>query len=363
MAVYGRHGVLDGQEITLRAVLTDVLGNFVDADSIPQVYIYPEDIDSDLMDLEIEAETYTSAIAGPLVPVRIDTGFYELTYQVPLDAETGLWRDVWIGRLSGNSFSKALSFSVINGGHVLVQQLKINELVVIELSESISSYTGMTLANDIQLSFLTVLKPYYASPDLIRMEIGPWIDFIPDSTLALMIHWSSKEADFITGKKCRIERLKFARAKFVVFDAVLRAFYLPGSSAFQPGGATGGSKTLGDLSIKAGSGALVAQTSSGIDVNTLGNIRKQREEWLRIVNAGGCLMPGESLPMQGAIRGKFDPDRRRAGRLWLDPEFNHYSQPGTNSKKKQYGNRYRFHWEPTRSSGTYGSSTNALEYD
>lgn len=346
--MYAREAVLDGEDITLRAVFVDGAGNFINTTSLPSVYIYDDSATSELIDAEVTAGVFSTAVAGPLVPTLITEGFYEVTYTVPSGA-TGYWTDLWVGDITSTTIGQQLHFNVINGADVSDQRLYNNELIIIDLDKSIADYQGKTLASDIQLSFLTTLSPYYASTDLVRMEIGSWIDFIPDSTLALMIHWSSKEAEFISkwSGVCNTDRLAFSRAKFVSFDAVLRAMYLPGSFAFQPGGVLGTTKRLGDLSITNGNGAIVARTASGIDTSTLAYLKDQRAVWFKVVNSGGALQPGESFAPALATKGKYDPMRRNAGRQWADTDCNYYEQPGVNRKSKGPGGKGKFYWDST----------------
>lgn len=352
--MYNRLGVLNSNTISLKAVFVDSQGNFVDTTSLPAVYIYDSSLDIDTIESEVDSGLYTSALAGPFTPVKLDTGFYVYEYTVPTSAEAGVWRDVWVGDIVNTSVSNILTFTVINGADVSEQRLLDNELIIVELDKSIAGYSGQTLGVDIQIAFLTTLNPFYASVDLIRMEAGPWIDFIPDATIATMIHLSSKEAQFITPSGGRMsDRMKFARSRFVTFDALVRAFTLPGSFTNQPGGVLGSSKRLGDLSITNGNGAIVARTASGIDLDTLKYFKEKRSEWWRVVNANAEINPGQSLGFEVAQKGRFDPDRRMAGRQWADPDLFHYEQPGTNHKGIPYGYRKGKHyWRSTRN-GTY----------
>jgi hypothetical protein len=340
---YGRDGVLTGQVIDLRAVVTDATGALIDTDSLPDVYIYDSSVDEDTIQSEIDALTFTSALAGPLAPTSISTGFYELEYTVPSGSVLGDWHDVWVGEIDTIPVSQILEFEVEGGGDIAAQVLRNNELIIIELDGTIAALVGTAvLGSDVLVSFSTIYNPLYASPDLLRMEIGPFLDFLPDDTLALMIHWSSLCADFICARlSCTDKkRLNFAKAKFVIYDAALRALLLPGASNLSGIGASGSGakKQLADLSItKGGAGASIAVTSSGIDVETLNYIRDQRDMWERVVNAGGCIVPGQGLDPVGAIRGRYDIDRRASGRLWLNPELYDYPQPSTNVKVRRSG--------------------------
>jgi len=346
---YTRSGVLPGEDIELRMVFTDDQGAFVDTDADPVVYVYDTSVDSETIAAEVEAKTYASALTGPLTATRLSTGFYELVYTVPSDAEEGTWTDVWVGDLVGTTSQDIFTFKVMVGANLDHQRLNNNELIIIELDASIANIDGTgTLGEDQQVSFTTMYSPFYASPDLVRLEVGPWIDYIPDNTLALMIHWSSKEADFIQVAKPKGNSdLAFARTKFVIFDAAMRSLYLPGSSGSAvAASSSGGSKRLGDLAITSGGGASGQTLSSGVDLHTITYLRKQRDEWGRVVNAGGNIVPGQGFAPSVAIRGRLDPDRRNSGRLWLDPNEYHYSQPTQNYKSYMHGGlrgRHHFH--------------------
>lgn len=346
MAIYGRHGVLSGQSLDLRVIFRDDTNCLVDTDSVPDVYIYDQSIDLDVIEAELLAMTFTSALAGPLTPTLITTGFYELVYTVPGGSTEGTWHDVWVGAVDTVDSSDILAFEVETAADLTAQTLLENELILICLDDSIGNVLAtLTLGIDVQLSFSTLYNPLYASPDLIRMEIGTFIDYIPDDTLALMIHWSSKEADFIgISARCNSKEYEFARTKFVVYDAALRALTMPGGSSGSGSGTSsaGTKKMLGDLSIdKSGGGgsSTVAVTSGGVDIETLGYIREMRDSWWRVVNAGACITPGQGLEPVTAIKGKHNPDRRASGRLWANPELSFYSQPTANSKYRFRGHQ------------------------
>lgn len=349
MATYGRDGILAGTTFTIRVVSTDTEGNIVDMDANPIVYIYDVNIDDDTIQAEMDAATFTSKTAGPISTTRISTGYYEMSYNIPSGASAGSWKDVWIATLNGTDSNSFYSFNVTVGGKLLDQRLNNNELIIIDLDPSIASLDGTkTLGFSTQVSFTTTYKPLYASPELVRLEVGPWIDFIPDNTLALMIYWSSQEADFIVGKTiANSTRIGFARTKFVVYDSALRAAYIP-SSSFKNGSWPGNSKQLGDLKITAGRNSSVPYLTSGLDTETVGRLKKLRDEWSRVVNAGGNIVPGQGFAPSVAIRAKFDPDRRKSGRLWLDPMDYYYAEPTANVKTRIHGGqRNRYYFWPT----------------
>lgn len=359
---FGRHSVLTGQTLDLRVVFTSDAGILVNTDILPAVYIYDESVDTDTIEAELLAGTYTSALAGPLVPTLISTGFYELSYSVPAGSNEGMWHDVWVGTVDATPSSNYFTFVVDQGADLSLQVLLNNELIIIELDSTIQNLlmTG-TLGVDTPLAFSTTYSPLYASPDLIRLEIGSFIDYIPDDTLALMIHWSSMEADFITPpRRCNTKDFNFARTRYVMYDAALKAINLPGG-----GSGIGAKKQLGDLSITSGSNASgVAVLSGGVDIETVKDLRRRRDEWWRVVNAGGCIVPGQGLGPMSGIKGKYDPDRRLSGRLWENPEYNTYPQPSANVKRVRPGHqRGRFGFRQNRRFGLRYSSLGPFDRD
>jgi hypothetical protein len=337
-----RNGVLAGESITLRVVVTDGSGELRNTDSLPAVYIYDQSVDdSELIQEEVDAATFASAFAGPLTPTLVAPGFYELTYTVPEGSTGGDWHDVWVGALNGVATTSIQRFAVTEGGLITTQSITYNQMIVIELDSSITNQLRTSsLREDIILTFSTVYKPYYASIELVRQEAGPWIEYVPDDTLALMIHWSSLEVDFIAPPcKCTAD-FKRARTRFVVYDTALKALTLPGGAyASALGSSAGDSKSLGELAIKKGN-PVGSVLSGGVDLDTIKYFRGKREEWWRVVNAGGCIVPGEGLGPSFAVKGKYDPDKRLTGRLWEDPEEYFYRLPAANTRAIR-GNRRR----------------------
>ena len=357
MATESRTGVLGGQDITLRVLMLDDRGFPRDSDSLPDVYIYDPNVDGTTIQEEIDAATFTSAYAGPFVPTKIGTGYYEYTYSVPSGAEEGSWSDVWVGALDTVAVGSYKTFAVTAGGTFTVQKLYENRIVIIEMAETIATLADSTktLEAPITWSFMTVMNPFYASTDLVRMEAGPIIEYIPDDTLALMIHWASLEADSISPRKRCNDRYEFWRTKFVIVDTALKALTLPGGAYLHGLNAgVGGSKTLGELSIKKGNIGPTDVMSGGIDKDTYDKLKEMRDEIWRVVNAGGCINPGQSLGFTGALRGILDPARRKMGRQWVSPDEYWYQQPTSNTKIRREGERmYRMgqtSWRPRHGS-------------
>jgi len=333
MSIQHRGAVLAGEVITFRAVFTDETGGLINLDALPEVYIYDEDVGSDVIAEEAEAQVYTSALAGPFAATLLSTGYYTYDYTVPASGDSGTWHDLWVGTINTTDDYEIFAFDVDEGFNASDQMLSNNNMLIIKLGATITNLAGDESLAATSLYYTTTYSPLYASPDLIRLEMGRWIDYIPDDTLALMAHISSKEADFIHGAKTAAwGNIQLARTKFVVFDTVWRCLNIPGQGR-EAGYSSGKRKSLGDLSITGG--------SPTVDVpdEIYEYVRKQREEWWRVVNAGGNIVPGQGFSPTFSVKGMMDPDRRLTGRLWESPEVGRYPQPSANRKVKTAGRR------------------------
>lgn len=338
MADYTRVIALAGETVQLRALFVDSAGNLIDPDSVPVVYIYDASVDTDTISNEMDAESYDSVIAGPLTATRLSAGFYSYDYVIPTDYESGTWHDVWVGTINTVVNQTMLAFLVENTVTISDQAIGNNTMLVVELANTITDVTGTLQLDTTSLYFTTIYKPLYGSPDLVRAELGPWIDYIPDDTLALMLHWASKEADFIQGwQASSTKNIQFARTKFVIYDAACRAIMSPGAGNVA-GYTTGGKKQLGDLTIEQG------EVVTTIPKEIISWLQEQRREWWRVVNAGALIVPGQGLGSVSAIKGLYDPDRRTVGRLWEDPKETDFTVPTVN-RKTVTGSRRRGRWE------------------
>jgi hypothetical protein len=317
---YSRKCVPIGQTVTLRAVFSDSCGEPINIDSGGSVYIYNESPSKDWADI-VENSDYSEAYDSVTSVTKISDGFYEIEYTVPASAEEGTWNDLWVVEINGVEVFNVFNFNVESVGGVSLQMVNNNTLVVILLDSSIADIYGNTLGEEYQLTFSTKYNPYYCSTDLVRLEVGKWLDAVPDDTISLFIHWASIEADAITGARVRNAQMyQTARTKFVIYDVALRVLTLPVSL----GGKT---KRLGDLMIQ--------NQSSFKDI--IPELKKEREEWFRVVNAGGNIVPGQGLDPTFAVKGLKDPDRGRIGRGWHSTLTYPYRQPGGNVKIRKDG--------------------------
>lgn len=306
------------QYVSLRAMFSDPAGTPMSIDS-GSVYIYTSKPNKSF-DSIVEDSDFSEAYEAVTSLEKIGSGFYEVEYLVP-DEDEGTWYDLWVVEVNGVTVHAVFSFTVKEKGKIEIQSIGQNTLVVILLDSSIADTSGNTLGEEYQLSFSTKYNPYYASPDLLRLEVGQWLDPIPNDTLSLFIHWASIEANAITGAKVTNRNMyNTARTKFVIFDVALRALMLPVNLS-------GKTKRLGDLMIK--------NESSFKEV--IPELKKKREEWLRVVNAGGNIVPGQGLNPTFAVKGRFDPDRPLIGRQWHSSLAYPYPQSGANASLRRKG--------------------------
>ena len=255
-----------------------------------------------------------------------ETGYYYYNYES--GNEVGVYKFCWEATLESIASKKEGSFNITGGGSIstVLPELKKNELIVIELQEGIRSVSGEKLGETTYITFTTEYEPFYCSVDMLLMEMGPWAEDIPEDTLALAIHWSSLEADHITGKKPVSERHNYAVSKFVMYDSAINLLRMPVGHS----GGSGSKKQLGDLLISNGSVDFVLK-------DLINELKLERDEWFRVVNAGGSIVPGQGLGPTFAVKGDGRTEKTNVSREWHDPWNEYYTQPSANSKYRRPG--------------------------
>ena len=267
---------------------------------------------------------------------KIDIGYWYFSYTPTV---SGVWKDSWTVSLLGENVTFEGTFEVTSGGVVAQPKcgLDFNSLIFISL-QNLKDTEGNALAKDLELFFTTEYNPFYASVEMLKMELGSWVSNVSDDTIALSIHWSSLEADNITGVRPSSERYYFARTRFVMYAAGLRLLSMPIGSY----GNDGKQKQLGDLLIE-------NRDSLDFDLtNLVKELKAERDEWWRVVNAGGCIVNGQGLgpsfAEKGGARSKYKNSRE-----WHDPWVEGYIQPTQNSKYRALGGKkYKHGFTPFR---------------
>lgn len=261
--------------------------------------------------------------------VEVEKGYYYFDY-LNTNLE-GIYTQEWIAEIDGEEVQFDDKFEVFSGGIIKTSYstLDYNKLIFIEISDTIKAADGTSFSEEENLEyyFCTELNPFYAPIELLRVECGTWMNDIPDDTLALAIHWSSIKADELTCKKPVGEHYYYARTRFVLFDAAISLFTMP-VGAYGSNSKT--HKTLGDLSVQ--------NADLDLDIkDLLKEYKEQRDEWMRIVNAGGHITFGQSLGPTFAEKRVRNKNYVGISRQWHDPWGEYYWQPTVNSKYKKPG--------------------------
>ena len=276
--------------------------------------------------ITLEVTDPNNNVTNPVV-VKADVGFYysEITFNA-----LGNWSIKWVSTL--NAIVDTLEYELVvedyNDINKLNAGLDFNQLIVIDIDTSIKvENENIFLKSNQQFSFSTEYNPFYCSVEMLRMEMGEWAGLVPDDTIALAIHWSSIEADNITSRGSVSEEYFYARTRFVMYDAAIKLFSMPIGAE----GKSGQSKQLGDLIIE--NGNLLDYAIKDL----IQELKEERDEWWRVVNARGNIVLGQGLGPSSATKGGKVGIKR--SREWHDPWNEYYLQPTQNSQYKRKGQK------------------------
>lgn len=95
-----------GRNIDLYVRFVDAAGNPTNADSTPQVAIY----DSEGTRRQASTDTGVTLVDDP--------GLYKLSYEIPLSAPDGYWRDTWTAKIGNETVSNSFEFRVTSSGEI-----------------------------------------------------------------------------------------------------------------------------------------------------------------------------------------------------------------------------------------------------
>jgi hypothetical protein len=320
----------------------------IDPDSGPIISIFdPEHnpSDDDITDADavvLDATTValgTGLQVGNYLVEHLSTGLYR--YQFGLDPEslTGSWFDRWEAVVDGAPLETIFTFNVIEKTNMESIQLQNNMEILVTLDSSIADADGNTLEEDYTILFSTELTPFYASADLLSLEIGSFLGDVPAYTLDLALHWGSIDANANTfrpkgsGLSKNNQYFEFARTQYVLCRAAHILIANASNTSVK-------SKKLADLEVE-------YDNSIG---SKLEELMSKCAEWRKILNSGGLLTPGTSLPLTQGIKGYGLTDYPNFGRDWVQlPNV----RGGANKKTKFKGStRHKSHWETLTIKGT-----------
>lgn len=189
----------------------------------------------------IEAE---AALGTPWAGFTPNTPQFGLTYD--LDTNIALLTPTGTGHVgssySGGVFSQGTSTSGV--------WEPMTDYIITVTKDRIKGLDTSTLTPDYSFFFTTILSPMYTSIQIIRMDLGSFIDSVPDNTIALLIHRNSVYAQTLGTISSPVQT--YAR-QYVTCKTeldLINALYLG------IGKLGSGRRTLGDMSITKDAGGV-----------------------------------------------------------------------------------------------------------
>jgi hypothetical protein len=264
----------------------------------------------------------------------IGEGIYQYGFTPPDGAAEGTWTDLWSGILNGQLVSGEFTFEVYGGGAAeeIGDQLSINNLVEVVLSSGIMASDGTYLTDGYSFQFLTTTSPSYTNIRKVKLEVGGFINQLPDLTIQIAILEASLEADqldFTSQNSLASKNTAFfqhARREWTTCKVALGLIDNITTSGLK-------SKTLGDLHVEYDTNAVF---------KTMERIVACLSKWEPQIMAGGYAKDAQQP--RGVIKGQYDPERPHTGRVW-EPMDSPYSDPfpaaNTEGKRSPSHERYR----------------------
>ena len=203
-------------------------------------------------------------------------------------------------------------------------QLLENMQVVITVDGSVANTDGVELGDDLEFYFTTKYNPLYSTIRKVRLDIGKFIEGIPDDTINFAIFEASREADFLTFIKDASKQTQLyvhARRQWTTCKAEQILLF----NAYSTSGGLLKSKRLGDFEVV---------YDRAIVDNLNNRLMDCIARWEAEINSGGAAIQTPSM----VIKGESDPDRPDIGRTWEAPSD---GMPIGNAKIK-YANNRRF---------------------
>lgn len=230
----------------------------------------------------------------------------------------GVFSDYEPEEISSDNYTLSCSGKVLT---ITVESniINTNEIVSVTIHGTYPDKTeAYTLGADYTFTYTTLLSPYYSSVRLMRLKAGTLLTAIPDSSLALLIHYSSLEANDMLEKFVNYSKLNKFREKYSLFSALKKA--LLNNFDFALNDAV--KQQLSDYSLSISSGTKVKLYNRLLD-----EITKFENQMTLYINFGAS---GSGLFKKGSAHGTD------IGRQWYRGV-----QPGLNERDF----RNRFVWD------------------
>lgn len=313
----GSRSIRAGGTIRLRAKFKDDLQDPAQASG---VYVHIFEPDADVTDLG-------NAFLVSGVPIYLGQGIFEYEFSTPLCGPDGLWNDLWVGELTCQTISGVMGFDVTTSG--MAQQfdcqLFCNDIVQVNLTSGIQATDGTNLEEEYDAEFMTTASPAYTNIRKVRLEVGAYINTLPDMVLQLAILEASLEASVLTFAPQLTNSALFqhARREYTTCSASKGLLTNVGNLLLR-------SKTLADLSV--------TYDTNGVR-NAVASLMDCMDKWEPQLIAGG----GAKAATQPShvVKGELDPDRQAVSRMWMPTDkANPGSRiPAANDRVRQQGQR------------------------
>ena len=186
-----------------------------------------------------------------------------------------------------------------------------NIVVKITLPKGLKLMSGAFLPQSLSLEVISDLSPYYASVPQLRLEGGPYMDKLKDTTIAVMIYHISGQSDQLNDRPPKLttkegKRFYAARNDYVIHAACYTLLVnLSGLVGY-----TGG-HVLGNFSVTKQRG----EPGSGFSAK-LKDLQQGIDDYKVVVESGGKVIPGGHAMFMMAAKGLFDSEVA-PGREWL----------------------------------------------
>jgi len=295
--------------VELFVKFTDGVGDLITPSVGPTIDIFPPDKDPEDPDtVDGDALVLNATIsslgdigqAGTYLIETVSTGMYRYRYPTSPTTEVGTYFDRWTATIDGGVVQTTFNFEVLEKLNTISLSLGNNMRVTITLDESIASTSSIKLSQDYEFHFYTPLSPFYASNQLIDLEIGSFISALSIEAIDYAILEASIEADVLSFKSIKnTEWFEHARRQYVICRA---AHILMRNSVSNPLRR----KKLAELEVE-------WDNSFKDKFNELDDCV---QEMKRILNSGGELGEGTSLRPLTGIKGGSHIDRPAFGRTF-----------------------------------------------
>ena len=236
----------------------------------------------------------------------------------------------------------------------------LNLVINIVLPKGLRLQNGAVLEQDITLSVIGSISPFYCSVEQVQLEGGIYLKKLAELTIAKKIYEVSKDADSFSYNRPRVPNIPYdvdnpawrqymiwvnGRQNWVnaiaAYQLVLNIYELSGAR---------GSHTLGNFSVQKQS----IMRDEGMP-KKISDLKDGAQEWLITIKSGGDIGPGGHIRGRMAAKGVYSGTDATPGRLWLTTGMgaNQHTFPGPGDKPVKFNSRPYFGWRVGATMGSY----------